>query len=93
VEALRRKKSKSSVWEYKCKDCTLQTASWVLGGYLHALCFVWWTCCLVPPWGQRQRDVSPLGLLSRSSSPFSSQKLDKEKKESIYRLVFWNSYP
>lgn len=47
-----------------------------------------WSC----PGGRGKGTSVPLGCPVCSSVPFNPQKLDKEKRQSIYSLVFWNSY-
>lgn len=61
-------------------------AGCLVSTFMPCLC---WTCCLVSPWGQRQSDISPLGCSVCSCVSFRPQKLDEEKRESIYRLVVW----
>lgn len=91
VEALRRKKSNSQLYgNPKVKTALYKLpAGCLVGTFMPFLC---WTCCLVSPWGQRQRDISPLRLLSLQFCTIQSTEAG-QREESIYRLVFWNSYP
>lgn len=89
VEALRRTKSNSQLYG----NPNVKTALYKLPAGCLVGTFMPFVFCAGPAaWslpGSRGKGISvPSGCSGCSSVPFSPQKLDKEKRESIYRLVF-----